>query len=158
MVSLIVGLNALHFGLLWIYHSDYVKMRFDLRYDAIEMCLNSAIIVCHALCCIIAVHRCSKFGQEAGKQTEVLVANLSYPMDVKVVHPLRQPSGESPCSKHNCSHICFSNLKTFSCACPDGLTLLADNRTCSQCMYYGLVVLTLLDDKRRQWKDSFQQA
>ncbi|XP_022648330.1 low-density lipoprotein receptor-related protein 4-like isoform X3 [Varroa destructor] len=79
-----------------------------------------------------SVHRCSKFGQEAGKQTEVLVANLSYPMDVKVVHPLRQPSGESPCSKHNCSHICFSNLKTFSCACPDGLTLLADNRTCSQ--------------------------
>ncbi|UYV74687.1 LRP4 [Cordylochernes scorpioides] len=57
-------------------------------------------------------------------------AGLHLPMDVKVVHPLRQPPAPDPCL-NNCSHLCLPSSPTsFTCHCPDGFPLLSDNQTC----------------------------
>ncbi|XP_064480176.1 low-density lipoprotein receptor-related protein 4-like [Ornithodoros turicata] len=78
-----------------------------------------------------SIHACSKFG---GTQPITLYPNLLYPMDLKVVQPLRQPEGPSPCtvSNHQCSHICLSNNETYTCACPTGLELQEDGRACAE--------------------------
>lgn len=57
-------------------------------------------------------------------------------MDIKVFEPDRQQNnGTSPCSRNNagCSHLCLAayNHRQYSCACPTGIKLLADNSNCA---------------------------
>lgn len=62
-------------------------------------------------------------------------------MTVHVYHPYRQPNGTNHCSANSvlCTHLCLpapqiNNLLAhsakISCACPTGLKLLDDDRTC----------------------------
>jgi hypothetical protein len=59
-------------------------------------------------------------------------------MVIHVYHPYRQPDGENYCQAVNghCSHLCLpapqinSRSPKISCACPDGLRLLADGLMC----------------------------
>jgi hypothetical protein len=48
-----------------------------------------------------------------------------FPMDLVVLHPLRQPIPSSawPCQHHNCSDFCLPNANSYSCACPTGFRL-----------------------------------
>lgn len=81
-----------------------------------------------------AVLSCSK--QTGGHKRTVLSGDLD-PMDIQAYSPLRQPKGEgTPCSYNNggCSHLCLvsSEAPFYSCACPTGVRLLNDSRTCAQ--------------------------
>lgn len=81
-----------------------------------------------------AVLSCSK--QTGGHKRTVLSGDLD-PMDIQAYSPLRQPPGEgTPCSYNNggCSHLCLvsSEAPFYSCACPTGVRLLNDSRTCAQ--------------------------
>nr|XP_058943268.1 low-density lipoprotein receptor-related protein 2-like [Pocillopora verrucosa] len=80
------------------------------------------------------LHVANKF---TGKVANAVV--LQRPMDVVVFHRQRQPVGSNPCDVPTqlggCSHICLlapvdSYPQGFSCHCPPGLTLLADQKTC----------------------------
>lgn len=59
-------------------------------------------------------------------------------MVIHVYHPYRQPDGDNYCQAVNghCSHLCLPapqiNIRSpkISCACPDGLQLLADGLMC----------------------------
>lgn len=44
---------------------------------------------------------------------------------------------------HNCSHNCINTNNSYTCSCPNGLNLSADERTCSA---PPSLVLTLTDD------------
>nr|XP_050041186.1 low-density lipoprotein receptor-related protein 6-like isoform X1 [Dermacentor andersoni] len=81
-----------------------------------------------------AVLSCSK--QTGGQKRTVLVGELD-PMDIQAYSPVRQPKGEgSQCSYNNggCSHLCLvsSEAPFYSCACPTGVRLLNDSRSCAR--------------------------
>ncbi|KAJ9574491.1 hypothetical protein L9F63_008334, partial [Diploptera punctata] len=65
---------------------------------------------------------------------------LQNPMVIHVYHPYRQPDGENHCQAVNghCSHLCLpapqinSRSPKISCACPDGLRLMADGLMCGE--------------------------
>lgn len=58
------------------------------------------------------------------------------PMGIKVLHPLRQPTGVNPCGGNNggCSHMCLisrkNNRRSFSCQCPNGMYIQSNKKTC----------------------------
>lgn len=58
-------------------------------------------------------------------------------MDIQSYHKARQPKFENRCAedrrklKGGCSHLCLPNRLTRRCACPIGLTLLDDQKTCT---------------------------
>ncbi|KAF0301310.1 Very low-density lipoprotein receptor [Amphibalanus amphitrite] len=65
------------------------------------------------------------------------LGSLQFESDVRVYHPYRQPPGNNHCLSDNggCSHICLpapDEQRPTSCACPSGLRLGDDGRTCSQ--------------------------
>jgi hypothetical protein len=84
-----------------------------------------------------AVYRANKF---SGKDITPITAThmLQNPMVIHVYHPYRQPDGDNYCQAVNghCSHLCLPapqiNIRSpkISCACPDGLQLLADGLMC----------------------------
>ncbi|XP_069673416.1 low-density lipoprotein receptor isoform X3 [Periplaneta americana] len=86
-----------------------------------------------------AVYRANKFN---GKDIAAITAThmLQNPMVIHVYHPYRQPDGENHCQAVNghCSHLCLpapqinSRSPKISCACPDGLRLLADGLMCGE--------------------------
>ncbi|XP_016411830.1 low-density lipoprotein receptor-related protein 2-like [Sinocyclocheilus rhinocerous] len=67
-----------------------------------------------------------------GKNRRVLLKRPGQPFDLKVVHPLLQPSVSGPCEKLRCSHMCLlaPGLEAV-CRCPTGLLLAADGFTCA---------------------------
>lgn len=58
-------------------------------------------------------------------------------MDIQSYHKARQPKFENRCAedkrklKGGCSHLCLPNRLSRRCACPIGLTLLDDQKTCT---------------------------
>ncbi|XP_078669811.1 low-density lipoprotein receptor-related protein 4-like isoform X3 [Branchiostoma floridae x Branchiostoma belcheri] len=79
-----------------------------------------------------------------GLRRQVLRENLENLMDIHMYHKDRQPV-PSPCQVGNggCSHLCLiaplSSGRGYSCACPTGVTLLGDDRTCQPRMHNFLV-------------------
>lgn len=83
------------------------------------------------------IFKANKF---TGKEVEPVtsIRTLQHPMVVHVYHPYRQPDGMNQCQAVNghCSHLCLpapkinSRSPLLSCACPDGLRLLADGLMC----------------------------
>jgi low density lipoprotein-related protein 2 len=69
-----------------------------------------------------------------GRNESVLVTTLQLPNDLRIIHPLRQPSWANPCGDNNggCSHLCLigSGGQNFSCACPDQFYLLPNGHDC----------------------------
>ncbi|XP_010022193.1 PREDICTED: low-density lipoprotein receptor-related protein 5-like, partial [Nestor notabilis] len=55
-------------------------------------------------------------------------------MDIQVLSPDRQPYFHTPCEENNggCSHLCLLSPRDpfYSCACPTGVQLEDDGRTC----------------------------
>uniref|UniRef100_A0A670J4S2 Low-density lipoprotein receptor-related protein 4 n=1 Tax=Podarcis muralis TaxID=64176 RepID=A0A670J4S2_PODMU len=58
-------------------------------------------------------------------------ANLPGLMDIQAVDR-KHPLGANKCGVRNggCSHLCLPNPEGFSCACPTGIQLKSDERTC----------------------------
>ncbi|KAL4613478.1 low-density lipoprotein receptor-related protein 5-like isoform X1 [Arapaima gigas] len=78
-----------------------------------------------------SIHSCNK--QRGDKRREVL-SGLHSPMDIQVLGKDRQPYVYTPCSHGNggCSHLCLLSPAEpmYSCACPTGVRLQDDGKTC----------------------------
>uniref|UniRef100_A0A3B3Q1Q7 Low density lipoprotein receptor-related protein 6 n=1 Tax=Paramormyrops kingsleyae TaxID=1676925 RepID=A0A3B3Q1Q7_9TELE len=79
-----------------------------------------------------SIHSCNK---RTGEDRREVHSNIFSPMDLHAYSQKRQPHApESPCTVGNggCSHLCLlSPVKPFfQCACPTGVRLLEDQRTC----------------------------
>ncbi|KAE8277090.1 Low-density lipoprotein receptor-related protein 6 [Larimichthys crocea] len=79
-----------------------------------------------------SIHSCRK---QTGAEQRVVHSDIFSPMDIHVFSAKRQNIlVDSPCSVKNggCSHLCLlSPLKPFyQCACPTGVQLLEDGKTC----------------------------
>jgi hypothetical protein len=100
------------------------------------------------------VHTVDKF---TGKNVKSVVRGVSGLMTIKIYHQVLQPEVPNKCANHQCSHLCLPSphrkfqwppmgdqpVLSHSCACPDGLSLLEDARTCQG-------VAELLTDAERQ--------
>ncbi|XP_064603510.1 low-density lipoprotein receptor-related protein 6-like isoform X2 [Liolophura sinensis] len=79
-----------------------------------------------------SIHSCNKV---TGQDRKVIQSEIFSPMDIHVYSALRQPKGVNPCSKSNgnCSHLCLMSPRPpyYACACPTGVPLLSDKRTCA---------------------------
>lgn len=66
-----------------------------------------------------------------GKGRQILLANMSDLIDVRVFHRHRK-SISNLCSLSNghCSHLCLLSPSGYSCACPIGVKLSSDDKTC----------------------------
>uniref|UniRef100_A0A158P9R2 EGF-like domain-containing protein n=1 Tax=Angiostrongylus cantonensis TaxID=6313 RepID=A0A158P9R2_ANGCA len=77
------------------------------------------------------VVRCDKW---TGKNETVLKKTVQLPNDLRIIHPLRQPTYPNPCGTNNagCSHLCLIGAggNGYTCSCPDQFVLLSDNKTC----------------------------
>ncbi|KAH1006209.1 hypothetical protein HUJ05_006962 [Dendroctonus ponderosae] len=70
-----------------------------------------------------SIERCNKY---TGENCSTILSTVHRPMDVRVVHPLRQPKVENnPCEKANCSALCLLAPKEpyFVCQCPENYVL-----------------------------------
>ncbi|XP_022244841.1 low-density lipoprotein receptor-related protein 4-like isoform X1 [Limulus polyphemus] len=78
-----------------------------------------------------SIHKANKF---TGQKKTTVLSNLNFPMELTVVHPLRQPNATNPCGENNgrCSHLCLGNNKSYSCACPTGISLKKNGQTCKK--------------------------
>ncbi|RUS74219.1 hypothetical protein EGW08_018025 [Elysia chlorotica] len=79
-----------------------------------------------------AIHSCNKF---TGSGCYIVLDKIYAPMALQVYSPARQPRGHNMCGDSNggCSHLCLLSPVPpyFTCACPTGVRLLSDNRTCA---------------------------
>lgn len=79
-----------------------------------------------------SIHSCNK---KDGTQRKTIVGGNLSPMDIHAYAKDRQPTGKTKCSDKNggCSHLCLMspNKDGFYCACPTGVRLLNDNKTCA---------------------------
>ncbi|XP_054162427.1 low-density lipoprotein receptor-related protein 4-like [Oppia nitens] len=69
-----------------------------------------------------------------GKNVTIVHNKLHFPMDVTILHPLRQPDVLNQCAGNECSHICLPNNISYRCACPNGYHLrdFLNGKTCSE--------------------------
>lgn len=67
-----------------------------------------------------------------GKDRNILIANVSDLMDVRVFHRNRKIiSNLCSVSNGDCSHLCLLNPHGYRCACPIGVKLSKNRRTCN---------------------------
>uniref|UniRef100_A0A4W4GV52 Low-density lipoprotein receptor-related protein 2 n=1 Tax=Electrophorus electricus TaxID=8005 RepID=A0A4W4GV52_ELEEL len=79
------------------------------------------------------VNRVIRANKWHGENQTVMLYNLPQPMGLVAMHPARQPAGDNPCAVSPCTHICLlsaSGPRFYSCACPSGWILAADQLTC----------------------------
>ncbi|KAL2303465.1 hypothetical protein Nmel_008733 [Mimus melanotis] len=78
-----------------------------------------------------SIHACNK---RTGEKRREILSALYSPMDIQVLSPDRQPYFHTPCEDNNggCSHLCLLSPRDpfYSCACPTGVQLEDDGRTC----------------------------
>lgn len=81
-----------------------------------------------------------------GEERQTLGTNISGLMDVRVFHRNRQII-KSPCDENNggCSHLCLIKPKGHSCACPIGINLQADQKTCENGPINSLIFAHRID-------------
>uniref|UniRef100_UPI003D9CB815 low-density lipoprotein receptor-related protein 2a precursor n=1 Tax=Danio rerio TaxID=7955 RepID=UPI003D9CB815 len=92
------------------------------------------------------VNRVIRANKWHGQNQSVMLYNLPQPMGLVALHPARQPAGYNPCDPHSspCTHICLLSAvgpRFYSCACPSGWTLAADQFTCARVEDPFLVVV-----------------
>jgi len=68
--------------------------------------------------------------------------DIQSPMGLAVLSPDRQPSVSTGCHVNNggCSHLCLLRAGGYSCACPTGIKLLEDKKTCADKMEKFIIV------------------
>ncbi|XP_070532290.1 very low-density lipoprotein receptor-like isoform X1 [Ptychodera flava] len=64
-----------------------------------------------------------------GKDQQVVRSGLLNPMDIVVMHPVRQKPGYNHCLASPCSHLCVLIPEGFSCVCPMGYESVANSTT-----------------------------
>lgn len=76
----------------------------------------------------------NKANKNTGEDHMVVRGNLPDVMDIHAVQINRVQTYVNRCGKNNsgCSHLCLPNPGGTSCACPTGLLLQADGRTCDK--------------------------
>lgn len=76
-----------------------------------------------------SVERCHKY---LGNDCTSIYTTVHRPMDLRLLHPLRQPTAVNPCEAANCSALCLlqPNPPYYTCACPENYILAEDARTC----------------------------
>lgn len=77
-----------------------------------------------------SVESCHKY---RGDQCRSVLTTVHRPMDLRIVHPLRQPPrADDPCKEANCSALCILTPQPphYTCACPENYVLDDDGRTC----------------------------
>ncbi|XP_054269003.1 low-density lipoprotein receptor-related protein 4 [Macrosteles quadrilineatus] len=74
----------------------------------------------------------STASKATGSGFRTIHSGLHFPMDIHSYHPQRQPNFTNHCGEDNggCSHLCLPNTNSFQCACPLGLKLTDNKRTC----------------------------
>lgn len=67
----------------------------------------------------------------SGKNRQTLISNVTDLMDIRIFHRDRK-SATNLCSISNgdCSHMCLLNPRGYTCACPIGVKLSKNGRTC----------------------------
>ncbi|CAH1258892.1 LRP6 [Branchiostoma lanceolatum] len=80
-----------------------------------------------------SIHSCHKI---SGENKEVIHSEIFSPMDIHAYMPARQLMRHTnPCQPNNggCSHLCLMSpdAPNYRCACPTGVKLLDDERTCA---------------------------
>ncbi|XP_055711051.1 putative vitellogenin receptor isoform X2 [Phlebotomus papatasi] len=74
-----------------------------------------------------SIQACNKF---TGKDHSV-VLHSRHIYDIHIYHSAIQPSEHHPCYGNSCSHLCLlSTNQTFTCACPTGMVLSRNRKTC----------------------------
>ncbi|XP_050312267.1 prolow-density lipoprotein receptor-related protein 1 isoform X2 [Anthonomus grandis grandis] len=76
------------------------------------------------------IERCHKY---TGMNCTSIISTVHRPMDVRVVHPLRQPKVEdNPCAHAKCSALCLLSPKApyYVCQCPENYVLGKDGYSC----------------------------
>ncbi|XP_073521420.1 low-density lipoprotein receptor-related protein 5-like [Phyllobates terribilis] len=78
-----------------------------------------------------SIHACNK---RVGEKRREILKSLYSPMDIQVFSQERQPHFQTPCDDHNggCSHLCLLSPRDpfYSCACPTGVQLMDDGKSC----------------------------
>ncbi|XP_066506010.1 low-density lipoprotein receptor-related protein 5 isoform X2 [Hoplias malabaricus] len=78
-----------------------------------------------------SIHACNK---HTGDNRREILNGIYSPMDIQVLSQERQPNIHTPCSDGNggCSHLCLLSPSPpfYSCACPTGVKLREDSKTC----------------------------
>ncbi|GIY65557.1 low-density lipoprotein receptor-related protein 4, partial [Caerostris extrusa] len=93
-----------------------------------------------------SIHRANKF---TGRNATTLHTKLHFPMDLIVVHPLRQPYVRDPCAEDNggCSHLCMPNNVSYTCLCTVEAPVQVDEKTCSK-EWSSFLIFTRRSDVR----------
>ncbi|KAF7273554.1 hypothetical protein GWI33_013751, partial [Rhynchophorus ferrugineus] len=75
------------------------------------------------------IEKCHKY---TGQNCSSLLNIVHRPMDVRVVHPLRQPMVANPCESANCSVLCLLSPVPpyYTCQCPENYILGKDGKSC----------------------------
>ncbi|XP_076116037.1 low-density lipoprotein receptor-related protein 6-like isoform X1 [Mytilus galloprovincialis] len=98
-----------------------------------------------------SINSCDKI---TGSNRRVILRDIYSPMDIHSFSARRQPkdTNENACDKHNggCSHLCLMSPAHpfYTCACPTGIKLKLDNKTCNE-GYEQLLLLARRTDLRR---------
>ncbi|XP_052860473.1 low-density lipoprotein receptor-related protein 4-like [Anopheles cruzii] len=93
-----------------------------------------------------------------GRGFRVVHEGLHFPMGIQSYHPSRQPDYPNRCPadplpggrRGGCSHLCLPTRTHRRCACPIGLTLRSDQRTCSTVPDKLLLIVRKKDVRVRQ--------
>ncbi|XP_062539561.1 low-density lipoprotein receptor-related protein 4 [Armigeres subalbatus] len=91
-----------------------------------------------------------------GRGYRIVHEGLHFPMDIQSFHPSRQPDYQNRCQldsagrRGGCSHLCLPNRNHRRCACPIGLSLKGDQRTCSNVPDKLLLIARKKDIRVRQ--------
>ena len=78
---------------------------------------------------IVKIHKRTNSSASA----QIILKNLSRPMDIQVISQQRQPSAENPCNNSGCKQLCvIKSANEFSCLCQANYKLSSDNRSCER--------------------------
>ncbi|KAK3726510.1 hypothetical protein QZH41_014244, partial [Actinostola sp. cb2023] len=97
-----------------------------------------------------SIHSCNK---NTGHGIQTLKSNIDSPMDIHVYEPERQmqlPARRRYCEKNNggCTHLCLLSPQGYSCACPTGVQLLSDKKSCERGPQHFLLLARRTDLRR----------
>ncbi|KAH3888381.1 hypothetical protein DPMN_012414 [Dreissena polymorpha] len=94
-----------------------------------------------------SINKANKF---TGNDVEMVRNKLHFPMDIHIFHQERQPDATNRCgtNRGGCSHLCLPGYVGYKCACPTGLHLKGDNKTCVRNIKSFLLFTTRSDVRR----------
>ncbi|KAL4225514.1 Low-density lipoprotein receptor-related protein 4 [Mactra antiquata] len=94
-----------------------------------------------------SINKANKF---TGNDVETVRNRLHFPMDIHIFHHERQPEAVNRCNddRGGCSHLCLPSTVSYKCACPTGLHLKKDKKTCVRNIESFMLFTTRSDVRR----------